>query len=107
MKKFLSGALSINNQKNILLISENDECNYDCNPSYNLKYCYSSHWRKDNAGIARVIREVSAEHGLTADKGFAVADPILDTPWSLSSIRSAYWVVEMDGDVVGGVVSHH
>ena len=46
---------------------------------------------KDNAGIARVIREVSAEHGLTADKGFAVAEP-----------RSAYWVVEMDGEVVGG-----
>lgn len=35
--------------------------------------------KRDNAGIARVIREVSAEHGLTADKGFAVADPILDT----------------------------
>lgn len=29
---------------------------------------------QDNPGIAAVIREVSAEHGLTADKGFAVAD---------------------------------
>ena len=58
---------------------------------------------KDNAGIARVIREVSAEHGLTADKGFAVADPILDTLYEVyHQPRSAYWVVEMDGDVVGG-----
>ncbi|EEG85173.1 hypothetical protein PROPEN_03543 [Proteus penneri ATCC 35198] len=58
---------------------------------------------KDNAGIARVIREVSAEHGLTADKGFAVADPILDTLYEVyHQPRSAYWVVEMDGEVVGG-----
>lgn len=63
---------------------------------------------KDNAGIARVIREVSAEHGLTADKGFAVADPILDTLYEVyHQPRSAYWVVEMDGEVVGGGVSHH
>ncbi|MEQ5095203.1 GNAT family N-acetyltransferase [Proteus terrae] len=59
--------------------------------------------KKDNAGIARVIREVSAEHGLTADKGFAVADPILDTLYEVyHQPRSAYWVVEMDGEVVGG-----
>ncbi|MEQ5226365.1 GNAT family N-acetyltransferase [Proteus cibi] len=58
---------------------------------------------KDNAGIARVIREVSAEHGLTADKGFAVADPILDTLYEVyHQPRSAYWIVEMDGEVVGG-----
>ncbi|HDN2511106.1 TPA: GNAT family N-acetyltransferase [Providencia rettgeri] len=57
----------------------------------------------DNAGIAAVIREVSAEHGLTADKGFAVADPILDTLFEVySQPRSAYWVVEMDGEIVGG-----
>ncbi len=54
--------------------------------------------QQDNAGIAAVIREVSAEHGLTADKGFAVADPILDTLFEVySKPRSAYWVVEMDG----------
>ncbi|OSC43856.1 GNAT family N-acetyltransferase, partial [Klebsiella pneumoniae] len=32
----------------------------------------------DNAAIARVIRQVSAEYGLTADKGYTVADPNLD-----------------------------
>ncbi|HHR6207821.1 TPA: GNAT family N-acetyltransferase [Providencia alcalifaciens] len=58
---------------------------------------------QDNPGIAAVIREVSAEHGLTADKGFAVADPILDTLYEVySKPRSAYWVVEMDGKIVGG-----
>lgn len=58
---------------------------------------------KDNAGIARIIREVSAEHGLTADKGFAVGDPILDTLYDVyHQPRSAYWVVEMDGEIVGG-----
>ena len=58
---------------------------------------------KDNAAIAHVIREVSAEHGLTADKGFAVADPILDTLYEVySQPRSAYWVVELEGKVVGG-----
>lgn len=30
----------------------------------------------DNAAIARVIRKVSAEYGLTADKGYTVADLI-------------------------------
>ncbi|MDC9614656.1 GNAT family N-acetyltransferase [Xenorhabdus khoisanae] len=59
--------------------------------------------QQDNTGIAAVIREVSAEHGLTADKGFAVADPILDTLYEVyNQPRSAYWVVEMDGEVVGG-----
>ncbi|MCP9267325.1 GNAT family N-acetyltransferase [Xenorhabdus sp. XENO-1] len=58
---------------------------------------------QDNTGIAAVIRQVSAEHGLTADRGFAVADPILDTLYEVySQPRSAYWVVEMDGEVVGG-----
>lgn len=58
---------------------------------------------KDNAGIATVIREVSAEHGLTADKGYAVADPILDTLYDVyNKPRSAYWVVEMDNKIVGG-----
>lgn len=58
---------------------------------------------QDNPEIAAVIREVSAEHGLTADKGFAVADPILDTLYEVySKPRSAYWVVEMDGKIVGG-----
>ncbi|WP_340609099.1 GNAT family N-acetyltransferase [Xenorhabdus bharatensis] len=59
--------------------------------------------QQDNPNIATIIREVSAEHGLTADKGFAVADPILDTLYEVySQPRSAYWVVEMAGKVVGG-----
>ncbi|MBP6521259.1 GNAT family N-acetyltransferase [Shewanella sp.] len=59
--------------------------------------------QKDNPGIAAVIRAVSTEHGLTADKGFAVADPILDTLFEVySKPRCAYWVVEMDGNIVGG-----
>lgn len=63
--------------------------------------------KRDNAGIARVIREVSAEHGLTADKGFAVADPILDTLFEVyHQPRSAYWVVEMDAKLLVVVVSH-
>ncbi len=33
---------------------------------------------QDNPAIARVIRQVSAEYGLTADKGYTVADPNLD-----------------------------
>lgn len=58
---------------------------------------------QDNAAIARVIREVSAEYGLTADKGYTVADPNLDELYQLySQPGHAYWVVELDGEVVGG-----
>ncbi|HDU8649937.1 GNAT family N-acetyltransferase [Morganella morganii] len=58
---------------------------------------------EDNPGIAQVIREVSAEHGLTADKGFTVADPILDSLYEVySQPRAAYWVIEMDGEILGG-----
>ncbi|CUU22817.1 putative N-acetyltransferase YjgM [Duffyella gerundensis] len=57
----------------------------------------------DNPSVARVIRTVSAEFGLTADKGYTVADPNLDRLFELySEAHSAYWVVEMDGEVVGG-----
>lgn len=57
----------------------------------------------DNAAIANVIREVSAEHGLTADKGYTVSDPNLDTLYQLYSLpRSAYWVIEVDGRIAGG-----
>nr|WP_167467277.1 GNAT family N-acetyltransferase [Buttiauxella warmboldiae] len=58
---------------------------------------------QDNAAIARVIREVSAEYGLTADKGYTVADPNLDELYQVySQPGHAYWVVELDGEVVGG-----
>lgn len=57
----------------------------------------------DNALIAGVIRTVSAEFGLTADKGYTVSDPNLDHLYELySEANSAYWVVELDGKVVGG-----
>ncbi|WP_423731818.1 GNAT family N-acetyltransferase [Hafnia paralvei] len=57
----------------------------------------------DNSDIAQVIREVSAECGLTADKGYTVSDPNLDHLFDVySQPRSAYWVVELDGKVVGG-----
>ncbi|WOT05706.1 bifunctional helix-turn-helix transcriptional regulator/GNAT family N-acetyltransferase [Shewanella youngdeokensis] len=58
---------------------------------------------EDNAAIAQIIREVSAEYGLTADKGYGVADPTLD---SLSEVYTAdnacYWVVEHQGQILGG-----
>ncbi len=57
----------------------------------------------DNATVARVIRQVSAEYGLTADKGYTVADPNLDVLYTqYSKPGHAYWVIELDGEVVGG-----
>ena len=57
----------------------------------------------DNSGIATVIRAVSAEYGLTADKGYTVADPNLDELYQLySQPGHAYWVIEQNGHVVGG-----
>ncbi|EHO5676074.1 GNAT family N-acetyltransferase [Salmonella enterica] len=57
----------------------------------------------DNAAIARVIRQVSAEYGLTSDKGYTVADPNLDELYQVySQPGAAYWVVEQNGCVVGG-----
>lgn len=57
----------------------------------------------DDAALAAVIREVSAEYGLTPDKGFSVADTTLDC---LSEVYQApgsqYWVIEFQGKVVGG-----
>lgn len=40
---------------------------------------------EDNAAIAHVIRRVSAEYGLTADKGYTVADPNLDELYQVYS----------------------
>lgn len=57
----------------------------------------------DNPHIAQVIRDVSAEFGLTADKGYTVADPQLDRLFELySAENSAYWIVEHKGKVMGG-----
>ncbi|GDE13406.1 acetyltransferase [Escherichia coli] len=58
---------------------------------------------QDNPAIARVIRQVSAGYGLTADKGYTVADPNLDELYQVySQPGHAYWVVEYEGEVVGG-----
>lgn len=59
---------------------------------------------QDDSAIAHVIRNVSAEYGLTADKGYSVADPTLDCLSEIYSQTGAnYWVVEQNGRVVGGV----
>nr|WP_312240414.1 GNAT family N-acetyltransferase [Pantoea sp.] len=57
----------------------------------------------DNPYIARVIRDVSAEFGLTADKGYTVSDPQLDRLFELyTADNSAYWIIEHGGKVMGG-----
>ena len=43
---------------------------------------------QDNPAIAAVIRTVSAEYGLTADKGYTVADPNLDALYQLKSLAA-------------------
>ncbi|GAL07072.1 GNAT family N-acetyltransferase [Photobacterium aphoticum] len=57
----------------------------------------------DNAAMAAVVRRVSAEFGLTPDKGYGVADPTLDC---LSEVyrdeNCAYWVIEKDNRILGG-----
>ncbi|MFM5255432.1 bifunctional helix-turn-helix transcriptional regulator/GNAT family N-acetyltransferase [Aeromonas hydrophila] len=58
----------------------------------------------DNSQIAAVIRAVSAEYGLTADKGYGVADPNLDRLHeTYRGAQSRYWVIEgPDGTILGG-----
>ena len=58
--------------------------------------------QKDNESIANVIRAIF--HELDAPKvGTAYADPILDTLYEVyQAPRSVYFVVEKDGEVVGG-----
>ncbi|EKO3807422.1 GNAT family N-acetyltransferase [Vibrio harveyi] len=59
--------------------------------------------KADNSQVADVIRKVSAEYGLTADKGYGVADPTLDDMYSVYDQQgAAYWVVEYQGKIVGG-----
>ncbi|MGR5065379.1 bifunctional helix-turn-helix transcriptional regulator/GNAT family N-acetyltransferase [Photobacterium sp. DNB22_13_2] len=57
----------------------------------------------DNAAMAAVVRRVSDEHGLTADKGYGVSDPTLDALSEVySAPGSAFWVVERDNRILGG-----
>jgi putative acetyltransferase len=57
---------------------------------------------RDDASIARIIRTVMPEFGATGD-GFAINDPEVD--WmsrAYAGPRAAYFVVEREGEVVGG-----
>lgn len=58
----------------------------------------------DNGAIAAVIRAVSAEYGLTADKGYGVSDPNLDRLYeTYQQPKSRYWVIEgPGGEILGG-----
>ncbi|QRG83251.1 bifunctional helix-turn-helix transcriptional regulator/GNAT family N-acetyltransferase [Vibrio diabolicus] len=59
--------------------------------------------KADNPQVAGVIRKVSAEYGLTADRGYGVADPTLDDMYSVyNQCGAAYWVIEHRGEIVGG-----
>lgn len=59
---------------------------------------------QDNPHIAQVIRDVSAEFGLTADKGYSVADPTLDALFEVyDSEKSQYWILtDSNENIVGG-----
>ncbi|HJW46948.1 MAG TPA: GNAT family N-acetyltransferase [Lysobacter sp.] len=57
---------------------------------------------RDDAAIASIIRTVMPEYGAVGE-GFAINDPEVD--WmhrAYSAPRSAYFVVESDGEVIGG-----
>lgn len=57
----------------------------------------------DDPSVAAVIRRVSAEYGLTEDKGYGVADPTLDDMYRVyADPKSHYWVIEQAQRVLGG-----
>ncbi|MBV7693145.1 bifunctional helix-turn-helix transcriptional regulator/GNAT family N-acetyltransferase [Limnobaculum sp. M2-1] len=59
---------------------------------------------RDNAAIAEIIMSVFSEYGLLGQEGFSFSDPILHQLSDVYSQQgSAYWVVELDGMVSGGV----
>lgn len=58
---------------------------------------------EDNAQLAALIRNVSAEYGLSEEKGFSVADPTLDSLYEVYDTQNShYWVVEQNGKIFGG-----
>lgn len=58
--------------------------------------------KTDNVAIAKVIREVLIEHNVPK-VGTAYADPSLDfMQENYSAPKSAYFVVEKDGKIIGG-----
>lgn len=57
---------------------------------------------RDDAAVAALIRTVMPEYGAVGD-GFAINDPEVDWMHRAYSLpRSAYFVVELDGRIVGG-----
>ena len=57
---------------------------------------------RDDAAVAAIIRTVMPEYGAVGD-GFAINDPEVDWMQRAYSLpRSAYFVVELEGKVVGG-----
>lgn len=57
---------------------------------------------RDNAAVARIIRTVMPEFGADGP-GFAIHDAEVDSMYeSYARPRSAYFVVERDGEVIGG-----
>lgn len=59
---------------------------------------------RDNAALAEIIMSVFGEYGLLGQEGFSFSDPILHQLSDVYSQQgSAYWVVELDGIVSGGV----
>lgn len=59
--------------------------------------------KADNSEVAELIRNVSEEYGLTADKGYSVSDPTLDDLYSVYDQEGAsYWVIEHNNKIVGG-----
>ena len=58
--------------------------------------------KEDNPAIAKVIRDVLIEHNVPK-VGTAYADPQLDCMFeTYNAPRSAYFVVEKDGKIIGG-----
>ncbi len=58
--------------------------------------------KKDNAAIAKVIRNVLIEHNVPK-VGTAYADTSLDCMFETYSTKSsAYFVIEKDGEIIGG-----
>src|SRR5688572_595383 len=56
----------------------------------------------DDPAVARLIRAVMPEFG-ACGSGFAIQDPEVDRMHATYSLpRSAYWVLQRDGAVIGG-----
>lgn len=67
-----------------------------------MEYTIRNIRREDNPIIARVIRSVLEEHGMNKP-GTVYTDPTTDDLFSLfQAPKSAYYVVESKGEIVGG-----